>query len=600
MIIAPAKPAQPIDNAPPREGKPRSRRGPSLPGMGAAVLLMALAPAVAAVWAVRWFVTQDSPAHVYNAEILARSFDKASPFGAVYAVRWEPIPNWFGHVLLAALTRVLPAQAADRVVTTLALAGFAAAVYWLRHQVAGSGRASRMSSAAGALLAAILAMNVTWLLGFTSFTLGACLFPITLGYWWPRRDDLGARDVLVVGALLILGYFCHLLSLGLTVVALGILALATPLPARPSDEAPGAIPWRRLRARLVPLAAAGLPLVPLGIAYLRLASRGGPLRPLWDNLLDPLKLSSWRSQLTWADPITLMRKDALPFSDRTGPWFLATAPILWLAAALGIWLLAQVVDRARQARHRAADESSPAARRGWWILAALMIVGGAVGPDTLGPQHGNYLPQRVVLCGLVSLSVLFEIDARRYAGRAALGALGVAVALQSAIVWDYATCSDRTAGEVLRARDAIGRGRRVVFLTAAVPCRFRSNPMLHIDNWLGVESDNVVWGNYETRHYYFPVHFRDGLDRPMPEEIENLVRDGVAGTATVADWRRFLARHADAIDILVTYRSGPLLNAIAGSFFRQVGHRGDVRILERDSIPRLAREQEPDDQATRN
>lgn len=600
MSIAPGKPTEPVDAADPplREEKPRSRRVPAMPGMGAAILVMALAPAVAAVWAVRWFVTQDSPAHVYNAEILARSFDRASPFGAFFAIRWEPIPNWFGHVLLASLMRILPAQTADRVVTTLALAGFAAAVYWLRHQVAGSVRPCRMSSAAGALLAAILAMNVTWLLGFTSFTLGACLFPITLGYWWPRRDDLSARDVLVMAGLLVLGYFCHLVSLGLTVAGLGILALATPLPARASDEAPGPIPWRRLRARLVPLAAAGLPLIPLGVAYLRLASRGGPLRPLWDNLPDPLKLSSWRGQLTWADPITLMRKDALPLSDHIGPWFLATAPLLWVAAALGIWLLAQVVDRARRDPQRVAGESGAGVLRGWWILAAVMIVGGAVGPDTLGPQHGNYLPQRVVLCGLVALSVLFRIDARRYAGRATLGALGVAVALQSTIVWDYAIHSDRTAGEVLRARDAIGRGRRVVFLTAAVPCRFRSNPMLHIDNWLGVESDNVVWGNYETRHYYFPVHFRAGLDRPMPDEVENLVRDGAAGIATSADWRRFLARHADAIDILVTFRSSPPLDAAVEPFFRLVDRRGDVRILERDSIPRLAREQ--DDEAKRN
>ena len=52
---------------------------------------------------------------------------------------------------------------------------------------------------AAALLAALLAMNITWLLGFTSFTLGACLFPITLGYWWPRRDRLGAGGVLGAG-----------------------------------------------------------------------------------------------------------------------------------------------------------------------------------------------------------------------------------------------------------------------------------------------------------------------------------------------------------------------------------------------------------------
>lgn len=552
---------------------------------------MVLAPAVVAVWAVGWFVTQDSPAHVYNAEILSRSFDQRSPFGEVFAVRWEPIPNWFGHVLLAVLMRILTAQAAERLVTTVALVGFAASVYWLRNQIAGSGRICRVNVVAGALLAAILAMNVTWLLGFTSFTLGACLFPITLGYWWPRRDNLRTRDVAVLWALLVLGYFCHLVSLGLTVVGLGVLALTTPLPASPLDEAGGAIPWRRLSARLVPLAAAGLPLVPLGLAYLRLASRGGSLRPTWDNLPDPLKLSSWRSQFTWADPITLMRKDVLPFLDRPGPWFLVTAPVLWLAVALGVWLLEQIVNRVRRDGHRVAGASSGELLRGWCILAGLMIVGGVIGPDTLGPEHGNYLPQRVVLCGLVALSVLFEVDPRKCAGLVAFGALAIAVIAQSAIVWEYATYSDRTAGAILRARDTVGRGRRVVFLTAAVPCRFRSNPLLHVDNWLGVESDNVVWGNYETRHYYFPVRFRSGLDRPTPDEVEQLVKNGVAGEATGTDWRRFLTRHADAIDILVTYRSGPLLNAAASPYFRQVARRGDVRIFERDSIPRLARDQ---------
>ena len=35
-----------------------------------------------------------------------------------------------------------------------------------------------------ALLAVLLALNLTWLLGFYSFLLGACLYPITLGLWW--------------------------------------------------------------------------------------------------------------------------------------------------------------------------------------------------------------------------------------------------------------------------------------------------------------------------------------------------------------------------------------------------------------------------------
>ncbi len=218
--------------------------------MGTAVLGLGLVPAIAAIWTVPWFVTQDSPAHVYNAEILARSFDPDSPFAGTFAIRWQPIPNWVGHVLLAGLIRMIPAWTADRIMTSLTLVGFAASVFWLRLRI---GRDDDLGGGrylpAAALLAVLLAMNITWLFGFTSFTLGACLFPITLGFWWPRRDHLGAGGIVGLWVLLVLGYFCHLVSLGLTVHRPGL--------AGPGDAAAALLGrWRRgIRRAGVPDAA---------------------------------------------------------------------------------------------------------------------------------------------------------------------------------------------------------------------------------------------------------------------------------------------------------------------------------------------------------
>ena len=132
------------------------------------MLLVALGPALTAVAAVPWFVTQDGPAHLYNAEILARSFAADSPFRQSYRVQWEPLPNWAGHLLLAALGAVAPPRGANLAQTALTLAGLAASVLWLRASIAGA-RGFRIA----AMLAAILSMNVVWLLGFTSFLLGA-------------------------------------------------------------------------------------------------------------------------------------------------------------------------------------------------------------------------------------------------------------------------------------------------------------------------------------------------------------------------------------------------------------------------------------------
>ena len=93
----------------------RSPIRPPHPAEWAPLLLCAvLTPAVAAIWWVPWFVTQDGPAHVYNAQILADSvggFDRTSPWHDVYTVRWQPIPNWAGPIVLAALVTLAPGLA---------------------------------------------------------------------------------------------------------------------------------------------------------------------------------------------------------------------------------------------------------------------------------------------------------------------------------------------------------------------------------------------------------------------------------------------------------------------------------------------------------
>jgi hypothetical protein len=547
---------------------------------GAMVMIIALAPAVAAIWGVPWFVTQDAPAHVYNAEILTRSFDRDSPFAGTFTIRWQPIPNWVGHLLLAGLMRVMPAWTADRVMTTVTLLGFAAAVYWLRLRVGDSGGSPRVAASHlhAALLASLLAMNITWLFGFTSFSLGICLFPITLGFWWPRRDCVGPSGIAGLWVLLVLGYFCHLVSLALTVLGLAVLAMATPGPRVPAGR-PNGHRWSRIRIRLLPLGLAFLPLVPLGVLYLSLAHRAGPMHPVWNNLVDPWSLAGWKGQLTWADPITLARKDALPFTDRTGAANLAFAPALWLVASLGVRWAA----RARWRRRFAGEPAGASGRRGWSVLASLLLLGGLASPDTMGVEHGNYLPQRIVLCGLVSLAAAIDFDLTRWSDRVAVAGLATAVALQSAIVWDFALHSDRTAGEIVRARDAIGRGRRIAYLPATLRSRFRSNPLMHVDNWLGVGTDNIIWGNYETRHYYFPVQFRPGIDRPRPDELEDLARLDAPDEASdrARRWERLLVHHADAIDVLVSYKDDPMLDAISARWFRELERRGDVRILVR-------------------
>ena len=562
--VLPASRANLLDqvvSAPQRPTIDRSRRE----GIWALVILCGtLVPTLAAVWAVPWFVPQDAPAHIYNTQILLWSFDPASPFRDVYSVRWQPIPNWAGPLALAGLVAILPAWVADRIMTSLTLVLFAAAIFWLRWRVVG-----RRGLPVAAFMPTLLAMNIAWLFGFTSFMLGACLFPITLGIWWPARDRLSVPRMAALALLLMAGYFFHLVSLGLTVIGLFVLALASPV------RTVGASLWRF--SRLARTCTTFIPVGLLGVFYFSIASQRSPLRPQWPNLSNPFSPWAWIVRLKWADPISLAIRDGLPFTNRGGPAFVLFAPVIWLGIAVLIWSYGTCRVRFRTLTPKY-DE-----RLCWFLLAGILMVGGVIGPDSLGEAHGDYLPQRIVLMGLVALVPIFDIDHSRWWGRGCAAALVIAIALQSAIVWDYALYSDRTAGQMIRAGETIGHNQRMVTLLISTKSRFRSNPLLHAENWLGVDTGNVVWNNYETLHYYFPVHFRPEIDRPSPAGLEWVsIHEGQDETEQrTAAWERILSQHADSIDVVLVWKSNPALDAITTRWFDRVDRRGDVQIFRR-------------------
>jgi hypothetical protein len=523
-------------------------------GVGAwrrAVGLLALAPALGAVWAVEGFVTQDGPAHLYNAEIIAAALRGDSPFRGFYQVRWDPLPNWAGHLGLIGLRAVLPARAADRAMMSLTLVGFAASVAWLRGRVTG-GRGRTIAW----VWATVLGLNVTWLLGFSGFLLGGCLFPITLGVWWSARERLNGAAVARLAGLLVLGYFAHLVSLGLTVAGLLVLAASTPGPGH----------TRRWLGTLASLA----PLGPLGWFYHHRMRAAGGIAPIWGQLDDPFALRSWAAQLAWADPISLGSKAIVPFVAVRAWWWGALAPVFWFLAALGLFL-------ARPARER----------RGWAILGALLVLGGLVGPDTLGETHGNYLPQRVVLLGLVALGPVLEFDLSRRGARLGTLVLLGAWALQSAQVWDYALDADARVGPLLRVREAVGRRQRVGTLLIGIRGRYRANPLLHADSLLGVGTGNIVWSNYETTHYYFPVQFRADVPRPPAAQFERVaLLDSPGEDALRAErWRQLIEAHHEEIDVLVVWGSDPRLDALNARWFdpEPVARWGQARVLRHRS-----------------
>jgi hypothetical protein len=226
-------------------------------------------------------------------------------------------------------------------------------------------------------------------------------------------------------------------------------------------------------------------------------------------------------------------------------------------------------------------------RQGWWVLAGLLVLGGVAGPDTLGATHGEYLQQRIVLLGLVALMPVLRFDADRWSGRVAAVALGVAVCLQTAFVWDYARTAERRAGAILRAAGAIGTHQRVVPRLTGIRTRFRANPLLHADGLVGVGTGNVLWADYETRFYYFPVHFRAGLDHPDPFEFERiaLMDEPADAGARALRWSRLLEQHHRAIDVVLAWGDDPALDAITTRWYHATYADGLVRVFQSTQNP---------------
>lgn len=532
--------------------EPQAEVGPRVLVRGLGALALALAPTLVAIATHPGFTTQDGPAHVFSARILNASLAVKPPFATTFQIVWQPLPNWAGHLATMLVVAVCTPEVANRVLTALTLVAFSTAILWLRWVVAG-GRGIEVA----AILAAILGLNVTWILGFTSFLLGATVAPITLAIWWLGRDRAGPGWAAGLAALLVLGYFCHPISLGLTVAGLGILAVSTP--------------GSNWRVRLVYTALSGLPLVPLGLAYRVLTLSGGGLEPVWGHW-SAATLKGFVSQLGWVDPLSLAAKSTSPFNIAQGfipPALLA--PVVW--ALLGLGMLAGLTWTRRVP-----------GRRGWLLMAVFLIGAGVVSPDTLGVKHGHFLPQRIVLLGLVALVPWIDFGSDRFVSRAAVVALGLSLLIQSAYVWDYAsTCRSRIR-PFLEIMTQFQPGDRAGTLLNTIRGRFRANPLLHADGLIAATTDTVFWTNYETAQYYFPVKVRPGLDHPVATAFELVaILDEPGDAAQRANlWANLLRRHGSQIDKIIEWQDDPTLDEVIRRDYRLTAQHAHLRLWTRN------------------
>jgi hypothetical protein len=532
-------------------------------------------PVLIAIWCVPWFVTQDGPLHLYNAHIMIELLKDDSPLQEIYAIRWAPLPYLGAHLSLTAMMSVISDRTADRVMLTLTSIGFAGSLLWLRWRVAGS-----QGLAVAAPLAVLLSLNVLWLLGLYSFMLGSCLFVITLGAWWTGRERMGAKQALIIAGLLVLGYFSHLISLAVTMIALGILALITPGKG-----------WLR---RVSWTAASLAPIVPLAIIYKRLMQDNGEVRASWSGITDFWSIQQWLGYSSGVDFLSLRAdKNNFPFVEGHSEWFGLMSPYVWGIVGLAILLAVTIFSKSDSLKPGSSKSdssksgSSDQARLVWIILPLALILMAYLAPDSFGDPHGGILRERILLLGVAALVAGLRIDTKQWSVKVAAAALMLAAMVQVGYAWEYGLSSNQIVSDFMRAKPYVGTGHRVEILRVNVESRFRANPIHNLSNMLGIGTGNIVWNNYGPSLYYFPIKFKDESVGQRARSLSDVSMFEYNNPRVDIDehleyWSDMLDENHDKIDALVVWGSAPTLDAANAQWYgpRPIFDSGKTRVFQ--------------------
>jgi hypothetical protein len=422
-----------------------------------------LAAVLAVVWWYPFFASGDGPSHVYNAEIIRQAWRGTGPQLAYFEVSFRPLPNWTGHAALAWLLGFVSPPVADKIVVSGCLLAWALAL----DVYLGATGACLPSIA---LLGCALGIHLPLILGFYNFSLGVCGYLATLGLWLRGKG----RSAPAIGALLLVGYFSHPITVVLTLAAIAWSWCADPL---------------RRNSDLMRLAAASVPTLLLLGWYVLFGIDAHAPAPL------DAAASGWWTR-------RLRELDCLWYADRIQHHLAWITTLGWIGFACASLTVAR-----NDHRHLV----------GLGLVMALLAV---VLPSRLG-GHGGYVATRLALMAMVTALGGFALPARPRVRRVAIAVMAVVLAWDVAAFAGYQWRSNQSLALYL---SGIPRFpvRRVFIPLVERSSPFRVDALAHASSYYALATDGIDLGNYEADLYYFPVRFRP--DAPRPADVPTLQR----------------------------------------------------------------------------
>jgi hypothetical protein len=437
----------------------------------AVLLVLHLIP----IWAFRFFPTQDGPGHQAVSFILRQY---ASPDAGLlrryFALNREALPNGFIFFLTNRVLGFLAVPAAEKVLLSAYVLLLPLSV---RYALRGIDRGARRSGFL-AVLSFPFVFNYTLHMGFFNFCFSLPAFFFTVGYWLRHGERMTPWRTAALALLVLWVYFCHPVTLVMTVAALLTLASWPVLLAR----------GRGFGRRLLAPTLACVPALALMASFLgrRIGSK-----------IDFLPLTVKIEHL--AALYSLASLDVLSAA---------------LAAALAVLLYVLAFLCLRQRGRR-----TPEVRDGLLLVVLAFLCAYFLAPSEI--SGGGFVNHRLNLFPFLALILwlgAFEHPAarRRWVQAAAAG---LALTFLAVYARSYAAIN-RELTEIAAAGDRMAPDHTFLYLSYAShgetpegkPLAFRTHPLLHAGGYLGAEKRLVDLSLYEANEDYFPIYYRPGLN----------------------------------------------------------------------------------------
>jgi hypothetical protein len=432
------------------------------------------------IWVFPFFPSQDGPAHQALSMIL-REYGRpgAGLLREYYLINREALPNGFVFFLMSKVLAFVSVPVAEKLLLT-------AYVLLLPLSARYALRAIDPRSVFLSVLAFPFVYNFLFHMGFFNFCFSLPAFLLTLGWWLRRPEGMGPLRIAGLALLILWVYFCHPVTLVVTLTALFTLAgWRVILDLRSGARAF----WRSVLHWLPGLVAAGLPALVLMLSFLGRRT-GAEIKMM--GMLPKVRHLAGLYSLASLSHLTVA---------------------LGILLALLFFAVALTCLRARLGAPRltAAD--------GLLLTVGVLTVAYFAAPSDLA--GGGFINHRLNLFPFLALTLWFATFEHPPGRRRAIqtAAAAIAVGFLGVLAPVYARINANLK-EIVAAGELVEPGHTFLFLSYVPRTEeedpgvavFRTRPYVHAGGYVAARRRLADLSLYEANEDYFPIYYRPELN----------------------------------------------------------------------------------------